>query len=411
MSELSVQIDPGEVGFDAERLERIDTHFRRYVDEHRLPGWQIVVARHGQIAHHSTYGLRDVEAGLAVEDDTIFRIYSMTKPITSVAAMMLYEEGRFDLKHEVSRYIPSFADARVLTGGSTFSPTTAPVQEPVRIWHLLTHTAGLTYGFHHASLTDALYRQAGYEFEPPKGVDLAAACDVWAGLPLAHEPGTRFNYSVATDVLGRIVEVVSGMPLDQFFATRIFEPLGMVDTAFWAEGDAADRVAALYVPNPADKTIFRFDQMGKGATRPSAFLSGGGGLVSTAHDYHRFAELLRRGGELDGVRLLSNRTVDYMTRNQLPGNADLEAFGQSTFAETSFDGVGFGLGFAVVMDPAASKVMASPGAYAWGGAASTGFYVDPHEDITAVFLTQLLPSSTYDLRAQLQRLILQALVD
>jgi len=411
MSELTVQVDPSEVGFDPARLERLDRHFRRYVDEQRLPGWQIVISRGGQVVHHATYGMRDVEAGLPVEDDTIFRIYSMTKPITSVAAMLLYEEGRFDLKHEVSRYIPSFADVRVLTGGSDWTPTTVPAQEPMRIWHLLTHTAGLTYGFHHATLADALYRKAGYEWGAPKGVDLAGACDAWAGLPLAHEPGARFNYSVATDVLGRVVEVASGMPLDQFFATRIFEPLGMTDTAFWADGDALDRLAALYVPNPADKTIFRFDQMGKAATRPTPFLSGGGGLVSTAHDYQRFAEMLRGGGELDGTRILSNRTVDYMTRNHLPGNVDLEAFGQSTFAETSFDGVGFGLGFAVVMDPAASKVLSSPGSYAWGGAASTGFYVDPHEDITAVLLTQLLPSSTYDLRAQLQRLVLQALVD
>ena len=410
MGELSVQVDPGEAGFDPARLERLDRHFERYVAERRLPGWQIVIARGGQVVHSSTHGWRDVEAERPVEADTIFRIYSMTKPITSVAAMMLYEEGRFDLKHEVARYIPSFADVRVLTGGSTYTPTTVPAQEPVRIWHLLTHTAGLTYGFHRAALPDALYRKAGYEWGAPRGVDLAGACDAWAALPLAHEPGTRFNYSVATDVLGRIVEIVAGMPLDRFFAERIFEPLGMVDTAFWAEGDQLDRLAALYVPDPADRTIVRFDQMGKAATRPTPMLSGGGGLVSTAHDYHRFAEMLRRGGELDGTRLLSNRTVAYMTRNHLPGGGDLEQLGQSTFAETSFDGVGFGLGFAVVMDPAATKVLSSPGTYSWGGAASTGFFVDPHEDLTAVLLTQLLPSSTYDLRSQLQRLVLQALV-
>lgn len=413
MSELSVQVDPGEVAFDAGRLERIDTHFRRYVDEGRLPGWQIVVARGGRVAYASRYGRRDVEADLPVEDDTIFRIYSMTKPITSVAAMMLYEEGRFDLKHPVSRYIPAFADARVLTGGSTMSPVTVPATEPVRIWHLLTHTAGLTYGFHHHELADALYRKAGFEWGSPKGMDLAASCDAWAALPLAHEPGARFTYSVSTDVLGRVVEVVAGKPLDEVLRERIFEPLGMTDTAFWVdpESDDAHRLAALYVPNPTDRSIFRFDQMGKAATRAPAVLSGGGGLVSTAADYHRFVEMLRRGGELDGARLLSPRTVAYMTQNHLPGGVDLEQFGQATFAETTFDGVGFGLGFAVVQDPARNKVLSSPGEYSWGGAASTGFFVDPHEDLTAVFLTQLLPSSTYDLRAQLKRLILQALVD
>ena len=411
MTELTVEVDPGEAGFDAARLGRIDAHFRRYVDAGKLPGWQLAVTRGGRRVHVARYGHRDVENGLPVEDDTVFRIYSMTKPITSVATMMLYEEGLFELKDPVRRWIPSFADVRVFTGGTAENPSTAPATEPVRIWHLLTHTAGLTYGFHHVHATDELYRNAGFDFGPPRGYDLEGCVDLWAGLPLVNEPGTRFNYSHATDVLGRLVEVLSGMPFDQFLRERIFEPLGMHDTAFWADGDKADRLGALYVPNAKKGTIFRYDPIGEAAKRAPSYLSGGGGLVSTTHDYLRFCEMLRRGGELDGARLLGPRTLAYMTTNHLPGGVDLEHFGQSTFAETAYDGVGFGLGFAVVLDPAAARTPSSVGEYSWGGAASTGFWVDPVEDVTAVFMTQLLPSSTYNLRAQFKQLVKAALID
>ena len=411
MTALTVEVDPGEVGMDAARLGRIDAHFRRYVDEGRLPGWQLALTRGGKVVHLARHGHRDVEAGLPVADDTVFRIYSMTKPVTSVATMLLYEEGLFELKDPVSRWIPSFADVRVFTGGTAENPSTAPATEPVRIWHLLTHTAGLTYGFHHVHATDEIYRNAGFDFGPPRGYDLEGCVDLWAGLPLVNEPGTRFNYSHATDVLGRLVEVLAGVPLDQFLRERIFEPLGMHDTAFWAEGDLADRLGALYVPNPKDGTIFRYDPIGEAAKRAPSYLSGGGGLVSTTHDYLRFCEMLRRGGELDGARLLGPRTLAYMTTNHLPGGVDLEHFGQSTFAETAYDGVGFGLGFAVVIDPAAAKTPCSPSEFSWGGAASTGFWVDPVEDVTAVFMTQLLPSSTYNLRAQFKQLVKQALID
>ncbi|MBL8774361.1 MAG: beta-lactamase family protein [Acidimicrobiales bacterium] len=396
---------------DAARLGRIDAHFRRYVDEGRLPGWQLALTRGGKVVHLARHGHRDVEAGLPVEDDTVFRIYSMTKPVTSVATMLLYEEGLFELKDPVSRWIPSFADVRVFTGGTAENPATAPAAEPVRIWHLLTHTAGLTYGFHHVHATDEIYRNAGFDFGPPRGYDLEGCVDLWAGLPLVNEPGARFNYSHATDVLGRLVEVLAGVPLDQFLRERVFEPLGMHDTAFWADGDLTDRLGALYVPNPKDGTIFRYDPIGEAAKRAPSYLSGGGGLVSTTHDYLRFCEMLRRGGELDGARLLGPRTLAYMTTNHLPGGVDLEHFGQSTFAETAYDGVGFGLGFAVVIDPAAAKTPSSVGEFSWGGAASTGFWVDPVEDITAVFMTQLLPSSTYNLRAQFKQLVKQALID
>jgi CubicO group peptidase (beta-lactamase class C family) len=411
MSELKIEIDAAEAGFDAKRLARIDSHFAAYVDKGLLPGWLLAVARRGQVVHIASAGQRDVEAGLPIENDTLFRIYSMTKPVTSVAAMLLYEEGAFELKDPVSKFIPSFADARVYKSGSAIAPATEPVVEPMRIWHLLTHTSGLTYGFHHAHSVDEAYRNAGYEWGSPPGADLAKACDDWAGIPLLFQPGSEWNYGVSTDVLGRVVEVASGQSLDDFFAQRIFEPLGMTDTAFFAPESEHDRLAALYIPSPADRKAVRMDAMGDLAKTKPAMLSGGGGLVSTAGDYHRFVTMLLREGELDGQRLLGTRTVRYMRRNHLPGGVDLEAFGRPLFAETTFDGVGFGLGFSVVQDSVANKVLSSNGEHAWGGAASTGFWIDPAEEITAVFMTQLLPSSTHPLRSQFKQLVYQALVD
>ncbi len=411
MADLKVEVDAAEAGFAPDRLARIDRHFERYVDDGRLPGWLLLVSREGRIVHLASYGARDSDAGLPIEIDTLFRIYSMTKPITSVAAMMLYEEGAFELKDPVSRFIPSFADARVYRSGSSLAPVTVPAIEPVRLWHLLTHTAGLTYGFHYAHPVDAMYRKAAFEWGTPSGMDLAACCDAWAGLPLLFQPGTEWNYSVASDVLGRVVEVVSGQSLDEFFRSRIFEPLGMVDTAFSVAPADRHRLAALYTAQPGTRKAVRLDAMGELALRPPATLSGGGGLVSTASDYHRFVSMLLHEGELVGRRLLGSRTVRYMARNHLPGDADLERFGRPLFAETTFEGVGFGLGFSVVIDPTANKVLSTAGEYAWGGAASTAFWVDPVERITALFLTQLLPSSTHPIRPQLKQLVYQALVD
>jgi CubicO group peptidase (beta-lactamase class C family) len=411
VGELKVEIEPRDAGFDGQRLERLDRHFARYVDDGRLPGWLILVTRRGQIVHLSTYGRRDVEAGLPVEVDTLFRIYSMTKPITSVAAMMLYEEGAFELKDPVSRFVPAFEDVRVYRAGSALNPVTEPASEPVRIWHLLTHTSGLTYGFHHAHPVDAMYRAAGFEWGSPPGADLAACCDAWAALPLLFQPGTEWNYGVSTDVLGRVVEVASGQTLDRFFAERIFQPLGMTDTAFWAAEADHDRLAALYVAFPGRADPVRMDPMGDVSKARPTSLSGGGGLVSTAADYHRFTQMLLRGGELEGARVLGTRTVRYMTRNHLPGGVDLEAFGRPLFAETTFEGVGFGLGFSVLQDNIANRVLSTIGEFGWGGAASTASLVDPSEEITMLFFTQLLPSSTHPIRSQLKQLLYQALVD
>jgi CubicO group peptidase (beta-lactamase class C family) len=408
---LRVEADPAEMGLDPVRLERLEHHYRRYVDDGRLPGWLVAILRRGRLVYLQTAGQRDMEAGLPVEPDTLWRIYSMTKPVTSVAAMMLWEEGAFELKDEVSRFIPSFADARVWAGGSALKPVTVPQIEPMRIWHLLTHTAGLTYGFHHSHPVDRLYREAGFEWTSPPGLDLAGVCDVWAGLPLLFQPGSEWNYSVATDVLGRVVEVVSGQSLDRFLADRILGPLGMTETGFALREADAPRLAALYSPDPRTGRAARNEVLGRRALEQPGFLSGGGGLLSTAHDYLRFMRMLLGGGQLDGVRLLGPRTVAYMGRNHLPGGADLTRFGRPLFAESAFDGIGFGLGFSVVLDPAEGKVPSSAGELAWGGAASTAFYIDPLEDLGVLFLTQLLPSSAHPIRPQLRQLVAQALVD
>jgi CubicO group peptidase (beta-lactamase class C family) len=290
---------------------------------------------------------------------------------------------------------------------------TVPASEPVRIWHLLTHTAGLTYGFHRMHPVDGMYRAAGFDLGLRPGT-LEEAVDTWASMPLLFQPGTEWNYSVATDVLGRLVEVVSGQSLDEFFAQRLFGPLGMTDTSFYAKPDDLPRLAALYARG-IDGKAGRFNSMADEVRKPPTMLSGGGGLVSTAADYNRFLSMLlgrpdSPAGELDGVRLLSPTTVAYMGRNHLPGNQDLEQFGRPLNAESPQRGTGFGLGFAVVVDPVPNRVVASAGELSWGGAASTAFWIDPAQEITATFFTQLIPSSAHPIRSQLRQLVYQALV-
>jgi CubicO group peptidase (beta-lactamase class C family) len=333
----------------------------------------------------------------------------MTKPITSVAALILYEEGSFELKDPISKWIPCFADMHVYRSGSSVRPDVRPATEPIRVWHLLTHTSGLTYGFLNAHPVDAMYRSAGFEWGHPPGVDLAGCCELWAAQPLLFEPGSEWNYGVSTDVLGRLVEVVSAQSLDSFFRERIFEPLGMVDTGFYST-DNFDRLAAPYAANPAGSDFPPVRIPGDPLVSLPHTLSGGGGLIGTAADYLRFSEMLRRGGELAGTRLLSPRTVSYMTSNHLPGGVDLEGFGRPLFSETTFDGVGFGLGVSVVTNPQAGKVLTSVGEYGWGGAFSTAWWVSPQEDLSVPFFTQLLPSSTHPIRSQLKQLVYQALL-
>jgi CubicO group peptidase (beta-lactamase class C family) len=325
--------------------------------------------------------------------------------------MMLVEEGKLLLTDPVSQFIPSFGASRVWRSGSVVRPFTEPVTEPMLVWHLLTHTSGLTYGFMYQSPVDDLYRRAGYEWGAPRDTTVAQACDTWASLPLLFQPGTEWNYSVATDVVGRIVEIVSGQSLDEFFAQRIFAPLRMNDTGFFAPEEKHPRLAALYQPDPATRLAKRLEGMGRRATRAPKYLSGGGGLVSSAHDYDRFMQMIANHGALDGVRILSPRTVRLMTMNHLPGGADISAFGRPIDLENTFDGTGFGLGFSVMVNPADSKLHGSPGDFGWGGAASTTFWISPVERLSVAFYTQLLPSSTWPLRTYLKTLVYQALVD
>jgi CubicO group peptidase (beta-lactamase class C family) len=412
MADFAVDTDPADVGIDPARLERIDSHFATYVDDGRLPGYQLTVSRRGKLAHLSSYGMADVEAQRPVANDTIFRIYSMSKPITSVAAMMLYERGAFELTDPISTWMPEFAAPRVYVGGPANKPVTVPATEPIRVWHLLTHTAGLTYPFHRVHVTDEIYRLGGFDIgAEPSGLDLAGTVEAYATFPLAFEPGTEWLYSVATDVLGRLLEVWSGEPLDALLRNEIFDPLGMVDTGFHVPEHQHDRLAALYAMAPGLTEKVRYDALGETYKHVPQWFSGGGGLVSTSADYLRFVRMLLGGGTLDDIRLLSPRTLRYMTRNHLPGGADLQAFGRPLFAETRYDGVGFGLGFAVTDDPVAAKVLSGAGESYWGGMASTAFWVDPAEDLAVVFMTQLMPSSTYPLRSQLRQLVYSALVD
>lgn len=412
MSELKVNIDPKEVGMSAERLSRIDAHFKDYVDDGRLPGYHVAVARYGQIVHSSTYGMRDVEAKTPIEQDTMYRIYSMTKPITSIALMMMVEEGKIQLTDEVSNYIPSFGNIRVFTGGSSTKPITAPSRAPMRVWHLLTHTAGLTYGFNYYDATDAIYRAREAEFakEFPNPT-LEQVCDNFAAMPLVFEPGTSWNYSVATDVVGRLVEVVSGMRLGDFLQKRILGPLGMNDTSFCVAPDKQSRLAALYAFDPSPAKKVRYTAIENQVITQRSWDSGGGGLVSTAADYWKFLQMLENGGELNGVRIISPTTLDLMTMNHIPGNKDISDWGRPMGEEVFYDGLGFGLGFAVVIDQAKTKVACSNGTYSWGGMASTAFWIDPVEEITAMFFTQLMPSTTHPIRPFLRSLVYQSITE
>lgn len=396
-------------GFDRDRLGRLDAVLHGYVDQGKLPGVQTAVLRHGEEVHRDVYGMADVEADVKAAPETLYRIYSMTKPLTSVALMMLYEEGAFLLENPVSRWLPELAELRVWVEGTADAPVTRPLGTPLTVHHVLTHTSGLTYGFQYAHPVDELYRRAdlGNFTVPEYSLDEGMAR--LGEMPLLFEPGTQWNYSMSTDVCGALVARISGQPLDEFLRERVFAPLGMTDTAFHAPEADVDRCSVLYARTPTE--VMMPLAPAEAMARPPQFLSGGGGLVSTTDDYVRFCRFLLNGGELDGTRLLSPRTLAFMTSNHLPGGRTLNEMGQTTFAEVAMEGTGFGLGFSVLLDPAANTSLGSPGLYAWGGAASTAFWVDPVEDLAVVFMTQLLPSNTYPLRRHLQAGVYQALVD
>ncbi len=392
------RVAPEEVGMSSERLERLNEAMQGLVDDGLLSGITTMISRQGKIAHFGTFGHRDIEAGSEMSEDVIFRIYSMTKPITGVALMMLYEEGKFRLSDPVHRYIPEFEGLVVAKeDGPNGQPITEPADHPMTIRELMAHTAGLSYGIFSQSQVDSLYREANVLDNDSTLKDMI---DKLSKIPLRQQPGSMWHYSVAVDVQGYLVEVLSGQRFDEFLNERLFGPLGMNDTAFHVAEDKADRFAQVYT-HDADGNLT--PQEGFGGSRsyfdPPNFLSGGGGLVSTTMDYMRFSQMLLNGGELDGVRILAPSTVKLMHLNHLPRE----------LKEMS-PGTGFGLDFAVVLDPVAADGI-SKGEYYWGGAAGTWFWIDPKEDLVFVGMIQHFGPRRPDVRSLSRRLTYQAILE
>lgn len=396
-------------GFDSQRLASVSALVDRYVAEGKLAGAQVQVAHRGEVALRHTVGRADVASDRPLGDDAIYRIYSMTKPITSIALMQLYEQGRVLLEDPVSAYIPEFAEMQVFTGGTPTAPKVRPAQTTMTVKDVLTHASGLTYGFFFQNNLDAMYRADGLgDFQLPD-YTLEEGMRRLATKPLAFDPGTAWNYSMSTDVCGRLVEVIAGVGLDEYFAERITGPLGMDDTAFHVPADKKDRFTSNYALTPNEPLLIVDSFDASPYLSPPVFLSGGGGLVGTVDDYQRFVDMLLNGGELDGRRIIGRKTLEYMTINHLPEGKTLNELGQSLFSEAVMEGMGFGLGFSTLVDPARNGAVSSGGEFAWGGAASTAFWVDPAEEITCVFMTQLMPSSSYPLRRELKATVYQAL--
>lgn len=404
-----LQQSPAEAGFDAVRLTAIDRFVTtRYLDTGKLPHAQLLIARDGQIAHFSHLGAAREDGG-AVGADTLFRIASMTKPITSLAFMMLVEQGQVALDTPVHHVLPELKRLGVYAGGGAGVPfLTKPTAEPMRMVDLLRHTAGFTYSFQNRTNVDAAYRERRIE-SWHGNLDLDGFVGALGEIPLEFSPGEQWNYSVATDVLGAVIERVSAMPLDHFFTQRIFAPLGMHDTFFQVPQDKLDRLADCWTL-AAGKGRILYDTGADSAwARRPKLLSGGGGLVSSALDYHRFCSMCLNGGTLDGVRLVGRKTIELMTQNHLPGGSDLASMSQSLFSEATNAGVGFGLGFAITQDVAKTLVPGSVGEYYWGGMFSTAFFIDPVERVHMIFMTQLSPSSTYPIRRELKTMLYAAL--
>jgi CubicO group peptidase (beta-lactamase class C family) len=407
-------VSPEQVGLSAARLARISGWMKSWVDSGKLPNLIVAVMRKGELAFAEAYGKADVERNKPVRPDTIYRIYSMTKPLTSTAIMMLYEEGRFQLDNPISKFIPAFANQRVCIGGSRGKLETVPAERDITFRDLLSHTSGLTYGFMEATTVDALYRSKnGVDFQTAT-TSLKDVVERLATFPLIAQPGKAWNYSVSTDVLGYLVEVISGQPFEKYLVEKVIQPLGMIDTDFFVPDSKHDRFAANYAAGPSSPDgrgkLDLIDDPGKSRyLKPRTVNSGGGGLVSTASDYLRFCKFMLNKGQLDGVRLLGRKTVELMTMNHL--NGDMAAMGTPRWSESTAEGIGFGLGFSVTLDPAKAHIVGTPGEYAWGGAASTAFWCDPVEDMAVVMLTQLMPSTTYPIRRELRVLSYQAIVD
>ena len=404
-----MKINPEAAGMDGARLERITEHLRtRYIEPGKIAGCQTVVSRRGQVAYASTLGRMDRERDRPVAEDTIWRIFSMTKPITGVALMTLYERGMFQLSDPVDRWIPEFRGLKVREKQADGSRRLVDPARPVTVRDLMMHMSGFGYG----NMLERLGAVGAGTGIPQHEGTLATMIEELAEKPLYFHPGTRWLYSLGTDVCGRLVEILSGRRFDDYLQDVIFGPLGMSDTGFVVDADRADRLAACYGRNRRKELVLVEDTERSAYLEPRTFLSGGGGLVSTAGDYLRFCQMLLNGGELGGARVLGRKTVELMTTNHLPGGGELRDFAlPGGYGEVGFDGMGFGLTMSVGLGPARTQVIGSAGEYMWGGAASTIFWVDPVEDLTVVFMTQLLPSGTFNFRGQLKTLVYPAIVD
>ena len=401
--------EPEGLGFDPERLARTGSFLEeRYVRPGLLPCAQLLVAREGRPVHFSTHGIAREETREPLREDAIFRIASMTKPATSLAFMMLMEEGRVSLDQPVVEILPEFERLEVFgSGGGEVPFATTPPERPMMMLDLLRHTSGLTYDFQNLTPVDAAYRERGIVTLRGK-LGLEEFVAALAELPLEFSPGSGWNYSVSTDVLALVVQRVSGVPYEEFLERRIFRPLGMTDTAFHVPEAKRHRFTdAWMLREDGSRRVYDRAEASSWAA-PPVFVSGGGGLVSTAADYHRFCRMLLGGGSLEEVRLVGRKTLELMTMNHLPGNADLAQLSRSLFSEAVYSGQGFGLGFGVNMDPARAMAPGSMGEFYWGGIFSTYFFVDPVERLSAVFMTQLMPSSSYPVRRQLKTMIYAA---
>ena len=415
-----MKIDPAGAGLDQRQLARIGEHLQtRYIDAGKIAGCQVVVARHGHVGYFASFGLLDRERAAPVEEDTIWRIYSMTKPITGVALMSLYERGMFQLSDPVSRFIPEWRDLRVRERAPDGGERLVEPRQPMTVRDVLMHTSGLGFGGG-PTLAELFAPENAERMRPGlapgsrvgREATLATMIERYAGYPLEFHPGEHWFYSVSTDVCARLVEIMSGQRFDDYLRQVIFEPLGMTDTGFMVPESKADRFAACYRRDAGKNLVLVDDPRTSGYLREPSFLSGGGGLVSTTGDYLRFCQMMLNGGELDGARILGRKTVELMTSNHLPPGRDLQSVAlPGGYGEVGFPGMGFGLTVAVTGPPTATQVIGSTGEYMWGGAASTIFWVDPVEDLTVVFMTQLLPSGTFNFRGQLKALIYPAIND
>ncbi|HEY2814369.1 MAG TPA: serine hydrolase [Acidimicrobiales bacterium] len=408
-----MKANPDAAGLDADRLEHITEHFeRRYISAGKIAGCQIAVSRHGQVGYFHSFGSMDRERDKQMADDTIFRIYSMTKPITGVALLTLYERGDFQLNDPVHRFVPQWKDLKVrekLEGGS--SQLVEP-HRPMTVRDLLMHTSGLGFGGRGLPIVTVDGEDNG-SVQPTweKGATTADLVDRLAERALRFHPGTRWFYSTSTDICGRLVEIISGQRFDEYLQSALFDRLGMVDTGFMVPDDKIDRLSANYTRTADKRLVLVDDPERSGFRRMPTFLSGGGGLVSTTSDYLRFTQMLVNGGELDGVRILGRKTVELMATNHLPGNGELRDFAvPGAYGEVGFDGSGFGLTVAVGLGSARTQVIGSPGEFMWGGWASTAFWVDPSEELVVVFMTQLAPSGTFNFRNQLKALVYPSLL-